>query len=119
MLTSLLGLPAAGPPKTALADGAAVGGAQGGLAWELGAAEIPEASAGDPFQAAKAALATTAQPRSLPCRTRERAKIEAFVRNALLSGAAASPLRLPPACFSGQSSPAAQFVLPWNIFCFC
>jgi hypothetical protein len=60
---------------------------QGGLDWELATAQIPSISKGDPFEQAKEALATTTQPKSLPCRDKERAKIDNFVRNALHAGA--------------------------------
>lgn len=62
-------------------------GRQGGAAWELGAAEIPGAVPQTPLEVAKAALATTTQPHSLPCRDMERTRIREFLLNALHSGA--------------------------------
>eukprot|EP00850_Spirogloea_muscicola_P000965 SM000003S11210 [mRNA] locus=s3:1490564:1494949:- [translate_table: standard] len=55
----------------------------------VGSAEIPAAARQplhDPFDRACAALALAAAPKSLPCRERERAAIEAFLEEAIADG---------------------------------
>eukprot|EP00850_Spirogloea_muscicola_P007219 SM000036S13263 [mRNA] locus=s36:186500:191523:+ [translate_table: standard] len=55
----------------------------------VGSAEIPAAARQplhDPFERARAALALAAAPKSLPCRERERAAIEAFLEEAIADG---------------------------------
>lgn len=72
--------------------------AQGGDDWQtgrkkqivaLGAAEAPagcRARAMTPLEGARAALALTAAPRSMPCREQERAEILRFVEEAVAAG---------------------------------
>ena len=64
----------------------------------LGAAEAPtarRAHALTPLEGARAALALTAAPKSMPCREQERAEILRFVEEAVAAGAHES---LPPPC---------------------
>ena len=77
--------------------------AQGGDEWEsgkrkqimaLGATECPAARRAaqlTPLEGARAALALTAAPKSMPCREQERAEITRFVEEAVAAGKVLRP----------------------------
>ncbi len=62
---------------------------QGAQDWGLGAAEIPAAlrrKEESLLWSARTALATTSHPPALPCRDAERATINRFIEDAVMSG---------------------------------